>query len=81
VVPVVKAHLGKLGHDLNIVDDVRQCGIAVGVQGAIGSISHPVEGSLEIRVLCEVAWVVWIVLMHGVTGVVGTIVARGAVVV
>jgi len=79
---VLKAHLSKLGHNLNIVDDVRQCGIAVRVQGAVGSISHPIEGLFELRVLCEVAWVVWIVLMHRVAGVVGTIVVpRGAVVV
>lgn len=80
---VVKAHLGKLGHNLNIGDDVLQCGVAVRIQGAIGRVSHPIERLLELWVLCEVAWVVWIVLMPrvAVARVVGTVVARGAVVV
>jgi len=40
---VVKAHLGKLGHNLNIGDDILQCGMAVRIQGVVRRVSHPVE--------------------------------------
>jgi len=70
---VGKAHLGKLGHDLDIGNDVLQCGVAVRVQGVVGRVSHPVERPLELGVLLEGAWVVRIILMHRVTGVVRTV--------
>ena len=67
---VANAHLGKLGHELNIGNDIRQYGTAVRVNNAIGRVSQAVEGLLEPVVLLEGAWIVWIFLLHGVAGVV-----------
>lgn len=67
---VAKTHLGKLRHELNIGDNLRQCGTTFRIQDAVGRISQPIEGLFEPVVPLESAWVVWIVLLHRVIGVV-----------
>jgi len=63
-----KAHLGKLRHELDIGDDLRQCSTTFRIQDTVGRISQPIEGLLEPVILLESTWVVWIGLLHRVVG-------------
>jgi hypothetical protein len=68
---------GKLRHQLDILNDVRQRAIAVRVLDIVGGISQSVERVFQSRIFLERAWIVWICLVHStVRRVTSTIVGR-----
>lgn len=61
---------------MDISDDIRQLSTASRVNDAVGFVGDSVEGLYEPGIFLESAWVVWVGLCYGVTGIAATVAVR-----